>query len=120
MAGGPVQEFEWDDGQGGQGQMALASTLITLVLLLAIGFVVWRRSDAGEGAVAALLVAEDERTSDADEVTGASGGVSGGPRSLGIDAEVRAPPYVSKAPRIYLVRSAEAASEAGKQIVEEN
>lgn len=120
MAGGPVQKFEWDDGQGGQGQMALASTLITLLLLVAIGFGMWQRSDAGDVPATILSVAEDESVSVAEGAAVLSGGLFGGPRSLGIDADVGVADRSSGAPQVFFVASAEAATEVRNRIVEEN
>jgi hypothetical protein len=48
------------------------------------------------------------------------GGVFGGPRSLGIDAEAGVGGRSTSAPRIYLVASADAATEVLTRIVEEN
>jgi hypothetical protein len=120
MAGGPVQEFEWDDGQGGQGQMALASTLITLVLLLVIGFVVWHRSDSRASIAALLPGAEGEGTSVAAVEPAPPRNVYAGPQTLGIDADVWIAYSSSNPPRVYFVATTDAATEVLNRVAEEN
>jgi hypothetical protein len=120
MAGGPVQDFEWDDGQSGQGRMAMVSTLITLVLLLVVGFVVWQRTD-GRASVAALLpVAGEEGTSAVAVAPAPPGDVHGGPHTLGIDADVWVAYSSSNPPRVYFVATKDAAAEVLNRIAEEN
>ena len=120
MARELLQELDGDGEDVDQVQMALGSTLITLLLLVLIGFAMWQRYGGRAPATTAMPAAGVERTAAAAVEPTPPVGVFAGPRSLGIDEAVRMADDSSSIPRIYFVASADVETDVLNRIAEEN